>query len=171
MDISQTWPFVKLVLYAVLAVVLFRLCRRITRSWLRISLRSLASIVGAGCAMCLFLLALFTLSCTKSAPPIYSPDGRHVAILSYAFQGALGWDYAEVGVRSAWSPFARRAYYGVGSWDFKNNRPREPEVRWLDRSRLLIRYVEYPQEGQATCQTQVGEIRVVCENVYSSPAQ
>ena len=55
-------------------------------------------------------------------------------------QGALGDDYATVRVPRSWVPWASVAYKGVGSWDFKNNKPGDPEVHWLDSVHLLIRY-------------------------------
>jgi hypothetical protein len=36
---------------------------------------------------------------------MHSPDERHIAILPYALQ-ALGDDYANVGLRSRWIPWA-----------------------------------------------------------------
>src|ERR1017187_7457064 len=120
MDVSETWPFVILVLLAIVAWVAFRLCKRIQSRWRQRYLRTAASLVIVGSAICLLFLLLFSLACTKSTRPIYSPDGRHVAFLRYAFQGALGDDYATVKVRSTWNPFAELAYSGLGSWDFKN---------------------------------------------------
>ena len=56
-----------------------------------------------------------------TASALYFPDRRHLAIISYVSQGALGDDYATVRVPRSWVPWASVAYRGVGSWDFKNN--------------------------------------------------
>jgi hypothetical protein len=72
---------------------------------------------------------------------MHSPDERHIAILPYALQ-ALGDDYANVGLRSRWIPWATNVYSGLGDWDFENNKPEYPGVRWIDSRRLLMRYYD-----------------------------
>jgi hypothetical protein len=41
----------------------------------------------------LFGLLIVQAGCTRRPPPHYSPDRRHLAVISYALQGALGDDY------------------------------------------------------------------------------
>jgi hypothetical protein len=174
MDISALWPVVKLVLFGTLAVGVFRLCKQVPSRWLRVSLRTMASFLVIGCAICLALLSLGTLACTKFTRPIYSPDGWHVAVLTYVLQGALGDDYARVEIRSTWSPLPKLAYSGLGTWDSRNDKRSSPEVRWLDRSRLLIRYYDdrpgHEGRGQPTCVSEAGGVQIVCENLWSSRA-
>jgi hypothetical protein len=103
------------------------------------------------------LLLIFQTACAKYPAPIESPDGRHVAIVSYALAGALGADYANVDVRAAGSLRGERVYHGPGTWDFKNDKPGTPVVLWLDSSRLLIRQVT------ATCLPRSGNVEIICE--------
>jgi len=165
MDISDIWPFA--ILAAALAAVIFFARRFIKPRGLRLSIVSIYTILTA--LVVLIDLAIIE-ACTKRAPLILSPDHRHVALLSFAFQGALDDDYAVVAIRSRRSPFARNAFNGLGFWDFKNGKPEYPEVRWLDNSHLSIRYYDdrTGKEGRgapATCFSQVGDIQVVCEHL------
>jgi len=84
------------------------------------------------------LLAVAEVGCVKHAVPLPSPDGWHVAVLSFSLSGVFDSDFATVSVRHWWSPFARRVYRGPGQWDFKNREPRSPIVRWLDNKHLSI---------------------------------
>jgi hypothetical protein len=159
MVVSEFLPFVNLLLFAAVGWTIFWLSKRIHSSWLRIPIRAIASTVGFLGAAVLVMLSVFEPSCTKHASPIKSPDGRHVAVLSFAMQGALGDDYANVGVRPWWSPRAQNVYKGVGAWDFEKGQPFDPEVHWLDSRHLLIRY----GIGLPVCRSRLGEIEIVCQ--------
>ena len=112
----------------------------------------------------LMLLMLVQVACSKNAPLLHSPDGKHIVITSYALQGALGSDYANVTLRRNWIPFAETAYQGTGHWDFSHNKPGYPEVRWLDDSHLSIKY--YDDEGdRAVCRDHIGTIRIDCHKL------
>lgn len=118
-----------------------------------------------GCALVLLLL-LVQGACAQHAS-ITSPDGKYVAVVTYALQGALGDDYADVNIRRWWNPHAENVYSGLGSWDFKNAEPFDPEVRWLDGSRLLITYRDdrtgkEGRGGPAVCRTRIGAVEIVC---------
>ena len=107
-----------------------------------------------------------------ASPPLYSPDRRHVAIIIYALQLALGDDYATVRVRRCWVPWATVAYSGPAGWDFKNNKPGDPEVRWLDSVHLLIRYHDYRNgTGGSVCRSQIGAIGIICHPITSAGAR
>lgn len=173
MDISLFWRILKyVILPALVAWASFRAVRRLRHKRLRRAVKTGASAVAGFSALFLLLLMIAEVACTKYSPRLYSPDRKHVASLSYALQGALGDDYATVLVRTSWSPFATSAYNGLGSWDFKQDKPSSPEVRWLGDSRLLIRYYDdrTGKEGRsnpANCRSQVGNIQVVCEKLSS----
>jgi hypothetical protein len=173
MDISEFLPFLKLLLIPVAGWTIFRVAKRVRRRWLRLPIKMAASAVLVIGAAFLLLLVLFEAACTKHVPAIKSPDGRYVAVLSFAVQGALGDDYANVSVRAWWSPYAESIYSGVGSWDFKNNKAYDPEVRWLDRSHLLIRYRDdrtgnEGRGGPAVCRGRIGGVEIVCQHVPQS---
>lgn len=138
--------------------------------WLRISLRTIASVCFVLSIVLVLILTIVLVSCTRHAPPIYSPDGRHVAVLGYAMQGALGENYATVDIRPRWIPWAANVYSGLGNWDFKNDKPRDPEVRWLNNADLLIRYYDDRtlgggRGGPAICIDRIGDIKIVCESI------
>ncbi len=135
-----------------------RVSRGLRPSWLRLLFRTCTSVAGFICTALVTLLLLIEAACAKHVS-IPSPDGNHVAALSYALQGALGEDYANVRLRSSWDPHAENIFHGTGYWDFKNNRPYAPEVAWLDNTHLQIRYLG----GAPACKNTLGEIEIVCQ--------
>jgi hypothetical protein len=168
MDIDEIWRILKwIVLPGIIAGTFLRLARQIRRRSMRIAIRISSSVALAFSATVLLFLLVAEVGCTKYARPNYSPDGKHVATIAYALQDALGADYATVLVRHSWYPFADHAYDGIGSWDFNHEKAASPEVRWLDDSRLLIRYFDdhTGTDGRATCRNQIGKIRILCENL------
>lgn len=164
MDISEILTFSRFLLPPAAFWIIFRVARRIRFRWVRTSIRALALAAFAIALAVVFMLLLVEVGCSEHPPSIPSPDGRHVAILSYTMQGALGDDYASVSVRSRWIPWAHTVYSGVGVWDFKRATPADPEVRWLDDSHLMIRS-HYVQRPHTTCLNRVGELRITCEPI------
>jgi hypothetical protein len=166
MDVSDIWWYLALAVFV--AGLIFCVRKLIKDRWVRDLVATITLIVTGTLVLLAFAI---TAACTKRAPLMYSPDQRHIALLNYAFQGALGDDYANVDVRSRWSLFPRNAYRGLGYWDFKNGKPLYPEVRWLDNTHLSIRFWDdrTGKEGRgapATCVSRVGDIQVVCEHLW-----
>jgi hypothetical protein len=168
MDISEAVFISSFFLPLAASWIVIRVVQRIRVRWLRLSLKMLSSVLLLASGAVVFLVTLTSVGCSKSADPLYSPDRRHVAVLRYALQGALGDDYATVNVRASWRPWATTVYRGLGAWDFKADKPLTPEVRWLDSAHLLIRYWDDRSSnkgrgGPAQCVSQAGTVRVVCE--------
>jgi hypothetical protein len=177
MDISEALSLAKFFLPLLASWVIFRFAKRIQVRWLRLSVRTFSSVFVTASAVLVLVVSVAWVGCTERASPIYSPDRRHLAVMTYALQGALGDDYANVDVRSRWIPWATNVYSGLGSWDFKRNTPGDPEVRWLDSAHLLIRYYDdrTGNEGRggppAKCLSRAGEVQVVCEHLLSSTSK
>lgn len=110
---------------------------------------------GYFCAADAFF-AIVQLGCSEHAQ-IYSPDGKHVLVVSYIGQGALGADYANIFVRPRWSPFAKSIFHGEAQWDFKLKKLASPEIKWIDNSHLVIGYY-----GDATCEGHADNIKIIC---------
>jgi hypothetical protein len=170
MDISEAVAFSKFLLPLAVSWMIYRIAKRVRHRGLRISIKTIVSVFFGCSAVLVLLLLLVQAGCSRRVPPIYSPDGRHVALLRYALQGALGDDYATVDLRSRWIPWAETVYSGVGSWDFKNTKPLDPEVRWLDGAHLLIRYYDNGsgEEGRGapvTCKNRIGDVQIICERL------
>ena len=172
MDISEILSLAKFFVPAIAACVIFLVAMRVRPQWLRLSIKFFATTLFGCGALLVFGLLVVQASCTRRPPPLYSPDQRHLAIISYALQGALGDDYATVRVRRRWIPWATVAYNGPSGWDFKNNKPGDPEVRWLDSVHLLIRYYDYRNgRGGSVCRSQIGAVRIICDRITSAGAQ
>jgi hypothetical protein len=156
MDISELWSWLALLLVPVGGWILFHFAKYIRRRWLRTSARAIASVFLALSFVILMLLVLVELGCSEHSQ-IYSPDRRRVLVVSYTGQGALGADYASISIRPRWSPFAKRIFSGEAQWDFKLHKLASPELKWLDNSRLSIRYY-----GDATCERRAENIEIIC---------
>ncbi len=92
MDISEFLRLVKFALVPAVGWGIFSVAKLVKRRWLRLPIKVAAStvaIIGAALAL---LMVLFEAGCTKHAPPIKSPDGQYVAVLSYSLSGAMGDD-------------------------------------------------------------------------------
>ena len=171
-DISDLWLFLGIALIPYLMLLGFRFSSHIKVVWIRWSVKTLASVLLFPAGALFLLMCLAQSACTRRASPIYSPDGKHIALLRFAMQGALGDDYGIVYVRRSWLPFADKVYSGLGYSDL-GLRPPMPEVRWLDNSRLLIRFWDDREKGDGRggppiCKTSAGTVRVVCENLAKS---
>lgn len=162
MDISDVWSLLVQLLLPAGAWAVLQLARRIHRRWARSLIEATASGAVVLGTMALLMSLLFEAACTKRVSPIYSPDGRYVVVIRYALQGALGADDAIVKVRPWWRPYASAVSGGRGSWYQPDPSLNDPEILWLDRKRLRIRYYE---ERNPSCTPRIGEIEVFCEHV------
>jgi len=168
MDISEL-PFygVALLVFGALVAILLA-AKRLSSRWLRWPVRTLASV---GMVLTLILLVLFVFagySCTARAPLFYSPDGKHVAVLTWGLQGALGMDLATVMVRHRHSPFAKKAYSGPGIPPYPRTADADPQLRWVDNKHLMISYREYPGYQQ-TCVPHVFDLDIICQRLDPWP--
>lgn len=173
-DISDLWKFLGFASVPFLLVLGFWFFRHRHPSWVRLSGNVALSVLLLPTGLFFLLLCLVELGCTKRVPPIYSPDRKHLVLLQFGLQGALGDDYGDVYLRRAWRPFGDRIYEGLGGWDFTHRRPFTPEVRWLDNSHLLIRYMDdrKPNDGRggpAMCKSGSGAVQIVCQNASALP--
>jgi hypothetical protein len=170
MDFAFIGVILKFALPAMFAFLGFILARRIRGKRKRIVLRLLSSILAIAGIPLLIGAVILESTCTRRPQAIVSPDGKHIVFNDFVAQGALGDDYATVRVRRAWSPFSETVYSGLGSWDFKENRQTNPEVRWIDNSTLLIRYYDdrrgsEGRGGPALCENRSGRIRIQCVHI------
>jgi hypothetical protein len=140
MDISEILFFWKFLTAPIVAWAIFRLVKRLRPAWLRITIRAGASILLACSLLAILFLAGAEAACSRRAPPLTSPDGRHTALRRYAMQGALGADFAIVSIRRPWIPWATIVYRAEGAWDFTNEKAADPELRWLDPTHLSVRH-------------------------------
>ncbi len=166
-DISDLWGFIVVSFLVWLPFLGFKFSGDIMTRWTRITAKSASTILAIPACLLFLCLCLGEAGCTKRALPAYSPDGGHVALVQFRLQGALGDDYGSVYVRRTWLPIAQEVFSGVGSWDFKVRRSSSPEVRWLDSSRLLIRYADGNRKP-AICGSAAAGIQVVCENTSAT---
>jgi hypothetical protein len=156
LDISELWASLKFLLLPVFGWILLHVAKHIHRRWLRIPARAIAAVFLATTTALVMFLSLVELGCSKHSQ-LYSSDGKHVLVISYIGQGALGADYANIFIRSRWSPFAKRIFHGEAQWDFKLNKLTSPEVKWLDNSHLIIsKYTD------AMCENHAGNVEINC---------
>lgn len=165
-DISDLWQFLGWALLPSVLLLGLRLSRHIQTRWVRTVARAAGSLLLVPLGFFFLLLCLVQSGCVRHAAPLYSPDGQYIVVWQVVMAGALGDDYCNVAVRRNWWPIAERAYRGVGRWDERQQQVSYPEVRWLDRSRLLIRYRE--DSAHAMCKENVGAVQVICENLLAA---
>jgi hypothetical protein len=171
MDASELIPILGAFLAAALAVFVCWILRHVAAKGLRIGLMSATGLlallaVGIGGA-----LLYFDLNYTRHLPPLVSPDGRHIATTSYVVGTGAPADLAEVAIRSAWSPYAHRVYSGPAQFEPNAATP-EPEVRWIDKDHLEIRFHTYvSRDGSAVsagseqgCAASADGIAISCVN-------
>jgi hypothetical protein len=175
-DVSDAWRFFGFALPPFLVGLGLKLSSHMKTGWLRIFGKVAMSVLLIPTCLVFLFLCLTESGCNKRVPQIYSPDRKHIGLLQFLFQGALGDDYAIVHVRRSWWPFAHRVYMGLGTWDFEHNRPDGPEVKWLDNSRLLVRYWDDRTStdgrgGPAICEKTAGTVDIICENTAARPAK
>jgi len=155
MDISELPHYIVFVLALVAFFAVFIIAGRLSRRWLRWPVRGSAS---AGMVLTLLMLAI-DYSCTQRLPRVYSPDGRHVAVLSWWDSAGPG--LSSVKVRHRYSPFAKSVFSGTGFWNT------DPHVRWIDNNHLLIQYDDYddwPHEGEQVCSPQALGVEIICQH-------
>jgi hypothetical protein len=129
--------------------------------WGRVLVR-IAAIVGGALTVLLlagFLLALH--SRTARGPVTYSPDGKHVAVVTWAVGPlVVNDDIATVKVRHRGSLFAAKVFSGPGYSDL----PDDLQVRWIDNDHLLIRYDKWlGYDYSHACAPHASGIEVTCE--------
>jgi hypothetical protein len=93
-DVSDLWRFLGFASLPLFLVLGFYLLRRTQSARKRTASRLAISSLLLPAGLLFLLLCVAEVGCTKRAAPSYSPDGKHVAILRFALQGALGDDYA-----------------------------------------------------------------------------
>jgi hypothetical protein len=129
--------------------------------WLRISGLTVSSLLLIPSGLAALFFCVMESSCSYRDPPISSPDGNYFALVEFTLGGAVGNDAANVYVRRSWAPLAERVYGGFAEWSSAFGTS-SPEVRWLDSSRLLIRY---RTEGKyaPVCMERTEPVRITCE--------
>ena len=176
MDISQAVSISKFFVPLAASWIIFRSAKRIPARWLRLSIKTVSSVFVGISAVLVLVVSVASVGCSRYAAPIYSPDRRHLVVRTYALEGALGDDYATVGVRPRWRPWATSVYSGFGNWNFAEEKPGDPEVRWLDSAHLLIRYRDERtgkegRGGPPQCLGQAGAVQIVCESVVPATSE
>ncbi len=141
-DISDLSAFLKLGVLAAVPITGFLAARWIPWAALRISVKGVSALLSLPVGFLVLFFCLSEKGCTERRPALYSPDGSHMALIEFQFQGALGDDYATVKVRHAWSPMATIAYSGLAYSSGVNELAKSPEVRWIDSSHLLVQYFD-----------------------------
>ncbi len=154
--------FVPVVLFATSLTfffVVFRGAKRLSSPWLRGFVQVGATVVVA---LSLILLAgffWFMYPRTARGPVAYSPDGKHVAVVTWTVGPlAVNDDIATVKVRTG--IFAAKVFSGPGY----SNDPDDLRVRWIDNDHLLIRYDRwFRYDYNHACTPHALGVEVTCE--------
>lgn len=151
-----------LALFLPLFFVVFRSAKRLSSYWLRGIVRVGAT---AGGALSVILLAGFLSAIyprTARGPVAYSPDGKHVAVITWDVGPlVVNDDIATVKVRHRSSLFAAKVFSGPGYSGF----PDDLQVRWIDNDHLLIRYDRWlGYDYSHACTPHAFGIEVTCES-------
>lgn len=154
-------PLVLLVVFFTLFFVASRSAKRRWSPWLRRFVQVGATVGGVLSVILLagFLLAMY--SCTAPGPIAYSPNGKHVAVVTWAVGPlVVNDDIATVKVRHRGSLFAAKVFSGPGYSDL----PEDLQVRWIDNDHLLIRYDKwFGYDYSHACTPHAFDIEVTCE--------
>ena len=151
-----------LALFLILFLVAFRSAKRLSSRSLRTFVKLGATM---GVALSAILLAGFVWAVyphTVRGPVVYSPDGKHVAVVTWAVGPlVVNDDIATVKVRHWWSGiFAAKVFSGPGYSDD----PDDLQVRWIDNDHLLIRYDKwFGYDYSHACTPHVFGVEVTCE--------
>jgi hypothetical protein len=152
---------VLLALFLGLFFVVSRSAKRLSSPWQRGFVQIGATVGGALSVIFLagFLLAMY--SCTARGPIAYSPDGKHVAVVTWAIGPlVVNDDIATVKVRRRNSFFATKVFSGPGY----SGLPDDLQVRWIDNDHLLIRYDKwFGYDYNHACTPHAFGIEVTCE--------
>jgi hypothetical protein len=158
MDISELPFYVGILLILAAFIAVSVIAKRLSRTWLRWPVRGGAG-AGAGAALTVLVLALSLLgdySCTSRAPLAFSPDGKHVAVLT----GNKVEPGSEVEVRHRFSPFAKEVYSGP---EFADGGA--VQMRWIDNKHLVIGYRDWPGYYDRFCAPHALGVEVACEQL------
>lgn len=156
--------FVAVVLVAVFLTVFFfafRGAKRLSSPRLRGFVRVGAT---AGAVLSVVLIAGFLWAMypsTTRGPVLYSPDGKHVAVVTWAVGPlVVSEDIATVKVRQRSGLFAAEVFSGPGY----SAEPDELQVRWIDNDHLLIRYDRwFGYDYSHACTPHAFGVEVTCE--------
>jgi hypothetical protein len=148
-------------LFLALFFVAFRSAKHLSNPWLRGFVQVGATLGGALSAILLagFLWAMH--SSTVNGPVAYSPDGKHVAVVTWAVGPlVVNDDIATVKVRHRGGIFAARVFSGPGY----SNDADDLQVRWIDNDHLLIRYDKwFGYDYSHACAPHAFGVEVTCE--------
>jgi hypothetical protein len=160
-DISDLWLFSPYPWLLSLPVIGIGISFLAKLRWIRISGATISSLLLIPSGLAALLFCITDAGCTIHKPAIYAPDGKHIALVEFFTQGALGADGATVSVRRAWWPFGETVYSGFAESP-SIFEAASPEVLWLDSSHLLIRY---RTEGKyaPVCMERAEPVRITCE--------
>jgi len=165
MDISELPFFCGILLILVALFTGFfavsRRAKRLSNPWMRLSVQLGATVGAALSVILLALLLLVNYSLTARGPVAYSPDGKHVAVVTWAIGPlAVNDDIATVKVRPRYSPFSEKVFSGPGY----SNDSNDLQVRWIDNNHLLVRYDEwFGYNYRKACAPRAFGIEVICE--------
>lgn len=163
-DIAHLWPFqFRALIAAVPAIAIWR-CKFLEPPSYAALLRCVWAVIAVPAVGLFLLVCLSTPGCTRRPPSIYSPDGKHLAIVEFLEAGVFDDDYVTVSLRRSWWPFATVVYSGSGGYD-ANPAQSSPEVRWIDDSHLLVRYAPSDRGPKRPCVDLKGDVQVVCKSV------
>jgi hypothetical protein len=163
LDISEVLPIVGEVIVYIVAFTVsisgFYFALRVRKRWLRYSTIPLSAFLFAATSLSLWFDLYFIAGTTMHRPAIYSPDGKHVAVVNWIMSGAIGFDHVHVSVRSRYSPFAEEVFTGIAQAP-----PGDPEVTWTDSHHLLVSYwAKGPIRRCAPPPAQPRDIEVLCQ--------
>lgn len=152
---------VLLTLFLPLFFVAFRSAKCLSSPWLRGLVRVGAVAGGTLSAILLaeFLSAIYPR--TARGPVAYSPDGKHIAVVTWAVGPLVVNDDIEtVKVRHRGSLFAAKVFSGPGYSAY----PDDLQVRWVDNDHLLIQYDRWlGYDYSHACTPYVLGIEITCE--------
>lgn len=152
---------VLLTLFLILVFVAFRCAKHLASPGLRKFIQAGATV---GVSLSVILLAGFLWAVcprTERGSVVYSPDGQHVAVVTWTVGPlVVNDDIARVKVRRRSRIFAAEVFSGPGYSDD----PHDLQVRWIDNDHLLIRYDRwFGYDYSHACTPHVFGIEVRCE--------
>jgi hypothetical protein len=152
---------VLLALFLTLFLVAFRSAKHLSSPWLR-GFAQFGATVGVALSVILFAGFLWAMyPRTVRGPVAYAPDGKHVAVVTWAVGPlVVNDDIATVKVRHRSGIFSARVFSGPGY----SNDPNDLQVRWIDNDHLLIRYDKwFGYDYSHACTPHAFGVEVTCE--------